>query len=177
MLDNVSLALDVAGFIPGIGTFADIANAGISLARGDYMGAAMNIVGAVPIVGDAAKTAYKANKAVKVAEAASKTAKAADKAVDASKAVKGMKAAYSKVAQTLDTVSALANKGTKSMKTAADKVIASMDEVLAVSKAVDGMKAMAKTELTKLNHQVLKKFNCTKGLSDKFCKKALNRLI
>ncbi|CAM5203397.1 hypothetical protein LSPH26S_03192 [Lysinibacillus sphaericus] len=171
VLDNVSLALDVAGFIPGIGTFADIANAGISLARGDYMGAAMNIVGAVPIVGDAAKTAYKANKAAKVAEAASKTAKAADKAVNASKAVKGMKAAYSKVAQTLDTVSALANKGTKSMKTAADKVIASMDEVLAVSKAVDGMKAMAKTELTKLNHQVLKKFNCTKGLSDKFCKK------
>ncbi|WP_445477719.1 RHS repeat-associated core domain-containing protein [Lysinibacillus irui] len=171
LLDGVSLALDVAGFIPGIGTIADIANAGISLARGDYMGAAMNLVGAVPIVGDAAKTAYKAKKAAKVAEAANKTAKAADKAVDASKAVKGMKAAYTKVSKTLDTVSAVANKGSKSVKTAADKVIASMDEVLAVSKAVDGMKAMAKTELTKFNHGVLKKFNCTKGLSDKFCKK------
>ncbi|MEC1180000.1 RHS repeat-associated core domain-containing protein [Metasolibacillus meyeri] len=169
MLDGVSLALDVAGFIPGIGTIADIANAGISLARGDYMGAAMNLVAAVPIVGDAAKAGYKAGKAAKAASAAGTTAKGVDAAADASKAVKGMKAAYSKVANTLDTVSALANKGTKSMKTAADKVITSMDEVLAVSKAVDGMKALAKTELTKLNHQVLKKFNSTKGLSKKFC--------
>ncbi len=171
LVDGVSLALDVAGFIPVIGTFADIANAGISLARGDYMGAAMNIVGAVPVVGDAAKTAYKAGKAAKVGDAAITTAKAADKVVDASKAVKGMKAAYTKVSKTLDTVTGLANKGSKSVKTAADKVISSMDEVLAVSKAVDGMKAMAKTELTKFNHGVLKKFNCTKGLSDKFCKK------
>ncbi len=171
LVDGVSLALDVAGFIPVIGTFADIANAGISLARGDYMGAAMNIVGAVPVVGDAAKTAYKASKAAKVGDAAITTAKAADKVVDASKAVKGMKAAYTKVSKTLDTVTGLANKGSKSVKTAADKVISSMDEVLAVSKAVDGMKAMAKTELTKFNHGVLKKFNCTKGLSDKFCKK------
>ncbi len=68
LLDGVSLALDVAGFIPGIGTIADIANAGISLARGGRLyGAAMNLVGgAVPIVGDAAKTAYKAKKAAKV---------------------------------------------------------------------------------------------------------------
>ncbi|EON74428.1 hypothetical protein [Lysinibacillus sphaericus] len=58
------------------------------------------------------------------------------------------------------------------MKTAADKVISSMDEVLAVSKAVEGMKAMAKTELTKFTHKVLKKFECTKGLSDKLCKKS-----
>lgn len=171
LLDGVSVALDVAGFIPVIGTFADIANAGISLARGDYMGAAMNIVGAVPVVGDAAKTAYKAGKAAKAADKAVTAAKAADKAVDASKAVKGMKAAYAKVSKTLDTVSALANKGSKSVKTAADKVISSMDELLAASKAVDGMKAMAKTGLTKFNHGVLKKFNCTQGLSKKFCKR------
>ncbi|ERI10664.1 DUF6531 domain-containing protein [Aneurinibacillus aneurinilyticus] len=172
LLDNVSLALDVAGFIPVIGTFADIANAGISLARGDYMGAAMNLVGAVPVVGDAAKTAYKVNKAAKVAEAAGKAAKAADKAVDASKAIKGMKAAYTKVSKTLDTVTALANKRAKSVKTAADKVITSMDEVLAVSKAVDGMKAIAIKGLTNFNHKVLKnsKFKCTQGLSEKFCK-------
>ncbi|MEG0260436.1 MAG: DUF6531 domain-containing protein, partial [Lysinibacillus sp.] len=171
ILDGVSLALDVAGFIPGIGAIADVANAGISLARGDYAGAAMNLVGAIPGVGDAAKTAYKVNKAAKAAEAASKAAKVADKAVDTAKAIKGMKAAYTKVSKTLDTVSAIANKGSKSVKTAADKVVASMDEVLAASKAVDGMKAMAKTGLTKFNHGVLKKFDSTKGLSDKFCKK------
>ncbi|WP_053486142.1 DUF6531 domain-containing protein [Lysinibacillus sp. FJAT-14745] len=168
LLDGVSTALDIAGFIPVIGTFADIANAGISLARGDYMGAAMNIVGAVPVIGDAAKVAYKANKA-------SKIVKAADKVMDASKAVaKGMKAAYPKVSKTLDAVKGLAelaNKGSKAVKTAADKVISSMDELLAVSKAVDGMKAMAKAGLTKFNHGVLKKFNCTQGLSKKFCKR------
>ncbi|MEK5039319.1 DUF6531 domain-containing protein [Sporosarcina sp. FSL K6-3457] len=131
----------------------------------------MNLVGAIPGVGDAAKADYMANKAAKVASKTAKTAKAADKAADAAKVAKGMKAAYTKVSKTLDTVTALANKGSKSVKTAADKVIQSMDEVLAVSKAVDGMKALAKTELTKLNHQVLKKFGCTKGLSDKFCKK------
>ncbi|MCH1624645.1 RHS repeat-associated core domain-containing protein [Fredinandcohnia quinoae] len=168
ILDGVSLALDVAGFIPGIGAIADVANAGLSLARGDYAGAAMNLVGAVPGVGDAAKAAYKANKAAK---AAKKASKAADKAAGASKAVKGMKAAYGKVAKTLDKVTELANKGSKPVKTAADKVVKSMDEVLGVSKAVDGMKAMAKNVLTNVNHKVLKKFNCTKGLSEKFCKR------
>ncbi|WP_036129222.1 hypothetical protein, partial [Lysinibacillus sphaericus] len=59
----------------------------------------------------------------------------------------------------------------KAVKTAADKVISSMDELLAASKAVDGMKAMAKAGLTKFNHGVLKKFNCTQGLSKKFCKR------
>ncbi len=168
LLDGVSTALDIAGFIPVIGTFADIANAGISLARGDYMGAAMNLVGAVPVIGDAAKTAYKVNKA-------SKLVKAADKVMDTSKAVaKGMKAAYPKISKTLDTVKELvelANKGSKGVKTAADKVVSSMDELLAASKAVDAMKAMAKTALTKFNHGVLKKFNCTQGLSKKFCKR------
>jgi len=58
LLEGDSAVLDVAGFIPVIGTFADVANAGISLARGNYMDAAMNLVGAVPVVGDAAKASY-----------------------------------------------------------------------------------------------------------------------
>ncbi|MGE7912651.1 DUF6531 domain-containing protein [Lysinibacillus xylanilyticus] len=167
LVDGVSTALDIAGFIPVIGTFADIANAGISLARGDYMGAAMNIVGAVPIVGDAAKTAYKAGKAAKAADKAITAAKAADKAVDASKAIKGMKAAYAKVSKTLDTVSALANKGSKAVKTAADKVVSSMDELLGVSKVLDGMKDMAKDALKKFNRKGSKKQKCTNGQSKK----------
>ena len=168
LVDGVSAALDVAGFIPVIGTFADIANAGISLARGNYMDAAMNLAGAIPVIGDAAKVAYKANKARKIV-------KTADKIMDGSKALlKGMKAAYPKISKTLDAVKGLAelaNKASKAVKTAADKVISSMDELLAVSKAVDGMKAMAKAGLTKFNHGVLKKFNCTQGLSKKFCKR------
>ncbi|WP_349662310.1 DUF6531 domain-containing protein [Lysinibacillus zambalensis] len=175
LVDGVSAALDVAGFIPVIGTFADIANAGISLARGNYMDAAMNLVGAIPVVGDAAKGAYKVKKGAKLLDKAADAAKGADKAIDASKALaKGMKAAYPKVSKTLDAVKGLAelaNKASKAVKTAADKVISSMDELLAASKAVDGMKAMAKAGLTKFNHGVLKKFNCTKGLSEKFCKR------
>ncbi|MFJ7888352.1 DUF6531 domain-containing protein [Lysinibacillus xylanilyticus] len=171
LVDGVSAALDVAGFIPVIGTFADIANAGISLARGNYMDAAMNLVGAVPLVGDAAKAAYKVKKGAKLLDKAADVAKGANKVADASKVIKGMKAAYTKVSKTLDAVSALANKGSKAVKTAADKVVSSMDELLAASKAVDAMKAMAKTGLTKFNHGVLKKFNCTKGLSEKFCKR------
>ncbi|MEX3745997.1 DUF6531 domain-containing protein [Lysinibacillus xylanilyticus] len=175
LVDGVSAALDVAGFIPVIGTFADIANAGISLARGNYMDAAMNLVGAIPVVGDAAKGAYKVKKGAKLLDKAADAAKGADKAIDASKAVaKGMKAAYPKVSKTLDAVKGLAelaNKASKAVKTAADKVISSMDELLAASKAVDGMKAMAKAGLTKFNHGVLKKFNCTQGLSKKFCKR------
>ncbi|QPQ30160.1 DUF6531 domain-containing protein [Lysinibacillus sp. JNUCC 51] len=175
LVDGVSAALDVAGFIPVIGTFADIANAGISLARGNYMDAAMNLVGAVPLVGDAAKGAYKVKKGAKLLDKAADAAKGADKAIDASKALaKGMKAAYPKISKTLDAVKGLAelaNKASKAVKTAADKVISSMDELLAASKAVGAMKAMAKTGLTKFNHGVLKKFNCTQGLSKKFCKR------
>ncbi|RTQ92861.1 DUF6531 domain-containing protein [Lysinibacillus telephonicus] len=173
ILDGVSLALDVAGLIPGIGAIADVANAGLSLARGDYAGAAMNLVGAIPVVGDAAKTAYKVNKAAKAAEKASQAAKAVDKAASASKAaVKGMKAAYEKVSKTLDKVTELANKASNPVKTAADKVAKMMDEVQAVSKALDGMKniKIANAALTTFNHKVLKKFKSTEGLSEKFCK-------
>ncbi|MBE1555922.1 RHS repeat-associated core domain-containing protein [Sporosarcina limicola] len=127
----------------------------------------MNLVGTIPGIGDAAKTAYQVKKAAK---AVSKTAKVADKAADAAKVVKGMKVAYAKVSATLDTVTALANKGSKSVKTAADKVVASMDEVLAVSKTVDKMKDMAKIVPTKTKPKTLKKSDCTKGQSDKFCK-------
>jgi hypothetical protein len=45
--------LDVVGFVPVVGTVADLANAGISAARGDYAGAAINLVAAVPGIGDA----------------------------------------------------------------------------------------------------------------------------
>ncbi|OXS70189.1 hypothetical protein B1B04_18655 [Lysinibacillus sp. KCTC 33748] len=175
LVDGVSAALDVAGFIPVIGTFADIANAGISLARGNYMDAAMNIVGAVPVVGDAAKAAYKVKKGAKLLDKAADAAKGADKAIDASKALaKGMKAAYPKVSKTLDAVKGLAelaNKASKAVKTAADKVISSMDELLGVSKAIDGMKDIATKGLTKFNRKVLmdSKFKCTQGLSEKFC--------
>jgi len=53
-LDGVQLALDVVGMIPCVGEIADLANAGISLARGDYAGAALSLAACVPFAGWAA---------------------------------------------------------------------------------------------------------------------------
>ncbi|MCQ9839222.1 hypothetical protein ACUDOC_29435 [Pseudomonas aeruginosa] len=51
ILDGLQTTLDVAGLIPGVGEIADLANAGISLARGDYAGAALSLVSAIPFAG------------------------------------------------------------------------------------------------------------------------------
>ncbi len=65
--DNVQTALDVAGLFPGLGEIADVANACISLARGNYVDAALSIAAAVPFLGAGAtaiKIGKKANKAL-----------------------------------------------------------------------------------------------------------------
>lgn len=51
ILDGIQLELDVIGLIPVFGEAADIINIGLSLARGDYVGAAFSIVAAIPFVG------------------------------------------------------------------------------------------------------------------------------
>ena len=55
--DSIQVGLDVAGLVPIIGELADLTNAGISLARGDYEGAVLSLSAMVPIVGNAAGTA------------------------------------------------------------------------------------------------------------------------
>ena len=71
--DGVQMALDVAGMAPGVGAIPDLMNAAISVLRGDWVGAGLSIVAAVPLVGDVAggaKLAYKgivnANRAKKI---------------------------------------------------------------------------------------------------------------
>ncbi|HEY8960719.1 MAG TPA: RHS repeat-associated core domain-containing protein, partial [Luteolibacter sp.] len=51
-LDNVQLALDVIGMVPVVGFFADVANGCISLARGNYVEAALSFASAIPGIGD-----------------------------------------------------------------------------------------------------------------------------
>lgn len=66
-LDGLQLVLDIAGCIPMFGAIPDLINAGISLARGDFAGAAMSALSAIPLIGDAAgavKIGAKAAKAV-----------------------------------------------------------------------------------------------------------------
>lgn len=51
ILDSLQLGLDIIGLIPVVGEIADVANGGISLARGDYTGATLSLLSAVPFVG------------------------------------------------------------------------------------------------------------------------------
>lgn len=51
ILDGIQLGLDIFGLIPVVGEIADVANAGISLGRGDYAGAALSLLSAIPFGG------------------------------------------------------------------------------------------------------------------------------
>lgn len=83
VLDGVQLALDAAGMVPVLGAIPDLINASISVLRGDWVGAGLSIVAAVPGVGDVvggAKIAYKGAKiAGKVSAKSAKAGKAVAK--------------------------------------------------------------------------------------------------
>jgi hypothetical protein len=51
-LDLVQAGLDVAGFFPGLGAAPDIASGVISAVRGDWVGAGLSMLSAVPFAGD-----------------------------------------------------------------------------------------------------------------------------
>lgn len=75
-LDAISDMLAVASLVPGVDTFADLVAIPVDLARRDYLGAALDAFGAIPVVGevaDTARLAKVANKAVDVAKLANKT--------------------------------------------------------------------------------------------------------
>lgn len=61
ILDGIQLGLDGVGLVPVFGEIADIANAGVSAARGDYVGAGLSLLSAIPFVGYAG-TAGKATR-------------------------------------------------------------------------------------------------------------------
>ena len=57
VLDAVQTGLSFLGMVPVVGFVADIANAGISVARGNYAGAALDLTAAIPGIGQAAGAA------------------------------------------------------------------------------------------------------------------------
>jgi RHS repeat-associated protein len=75
VLDVVQTGLDVAGMVPAVGNIADLVNAGVSAARGDYVGAGLSLAAAVPVVGIAAGAAKTAKGVVKIADKANDAAK------------------------------------------------------------------------------------------------------
>lgn len=69
ILDGIQLALDAAGFAPGLGAVPDLLNAAISALRGNWLDAGMSVLAAVPMIGDVAaagKIAYRGTKIAKV---------------------------------------------------------------------------------------------------------------
>ena len=89
LFGNLSLSdvghtlLDGAGMIPGLGAFADGANAVWYAVEGDWTNAGLSAMGAIPIAGDAATAARLANRAtdaVRVADNSTDVARSADTA-------------------------------------------------------------------------------------------------
>lgn len=72
ILDGIQMALDAAGFIPGLGAIPDLTNAAISALRGNWADAGLSVLAAVPIIGDAAAGVKIAKKGVKIAKNAKK---------------------------------------------------------------------------------------------------------
>lgn len=95
-LDAIGGVCDVIGMtdIPIVSQGAELVSAGISLATGDYIGAALSVGSMIPVVGKAAEAAKVAHKAKRIADGVSAagkdakllklTAKEADAAADVS---------------------------------------------------------------------------------------------
>ncbi|MFQ6538811.1 MULTISPECIES: SpvB/TcaC N-terminal domain-containing protein [Aphanothece] len=83
-LDAVQTALDVFSMtdIPIASQVADLVNAGISLGRGDYLGAALGVAAMIPGIGSAATAARMARRASHVVETGVDVARAVDRATD-----------------------------------------------------------------------------------------------
>ena len=75
VLDGLQTGLDVIGLIPGFGEIADLANAGISAARGDFVGAGLSLASAIPFAGWLAAGAKAARRAADIAGAGAKGGK------------------------------------------------------------------------------------------------------
>lgn len=74
VLDGLQLGLDAVGLIPGVGEFADLANAGVSALRGDFVGAGLSLAAAIPFVGWGATTAKVGRKGLHAVETTAEAA-------------------------------------------------------------------------------------------------------
>lgn len=75
ILDGIQLGLDVVGLIPVVGEVADIASGVISLFRGDYVGAGLSLLSAIPFVGYLGTAGKATRYSRKMAEASGKATK------------------------------------------------------------------------------------------------------
>ncbi|MBA4531310.1 RHS repeat-associated core domain-containing protein [Brevibacillus halotolerans] len=152
LLDGVQLALDVVGMIPVVGIVADVANAGISVARGDYSGAALSLAACVPFAGAAATGAKLGMKAAKALKMGKTVAKVADKVADVAKVT--TKIADAVVGKVYTASRKL--KSTVNQLEAVQKIKSSMKlKAIANSRVGKVGKAISKEVATEAGYQVL----------------------
>ena len=77
--DVVQVGLDIVGLIPGLGEIADGLNGLISLARGDYAGAALSLAAMIPFAGWAATAGKFGRRAVNAVDAVGDVTRAVTK--------------------------------------------------------------------------------------------------
>ena len=93
VLDGISTGLTAASFIPGLDTFTNIAQIPVDLLRGDFVGAGLDLVGAIPFVGEVADVAKTARTADRIIDGVRVT----DKLVDGVKVIETVDDAYDAV--------------------------------------------------------------------------------
>ncbi len=84
-MQKIQMSLDGAGMVPGIGEFADLTNAGLYAAQGDWKNAGISMAAMIPFIGSIGTGARTALNATKYGK---KIMKVADKTIDAGKALK-----------------------------------------------------------------------------------------
>ncbi|UJF32207.1 hypothetical protein [Paenibacillus hexagrammi] len=180
LLDGVQIALDVVGLIPGLGEVADLANAGISLARGDYVGAALSLAACIPFAGWAATGAKFARRGMEMYQAGRAVVKAATKAADAVRSVvKAGEAILGKVftsarkaVEKLD-VHQVIDKIKSSMNKA---VLRAQESIAKLETRIDTVKQAVKNKLVSDANEIGKLVLKAGELSGNALKTAMNRL-
>lgn len=112
----LNVALDLAGLIPGVGEFADGANALLHAKKGEWLAAAFSLISMIPAVGDAVgkggKLALYVSKMGKAGKAIQKGAQS-EKFIKVAKAIKNAKQAAEKNKDLIDKLFAKAEENEK----------------------------------------------------------------
>lgn len=126
--------LDVAGFIPGLGTIPDLANAALYAAEGNVKEFVWSVASAVPLIGDTIGLAGKTGKVVKIAE---KGADGID-AINSLEKAKNIETVLSKTGGKAVTGALSIKSGTKDVNTAFDIIKNETKEICTNRKCFTG---------------------------------------
>ncbi|WP_308917136.1 HNH endonuclease [Jannaschia sp. LMIT008] len=84
---GTDIALTACSSVPGVGIACDFASLGISVSRGDWLGAALDLVGFVPVIGDGIKGGVRGGRILQTSNDLRRAVGVAQDAVNASRRV------------------------------------------------------------------------------------------